>query len=108
MATQIKIIHDVTACIYKFNSDKPVSQWSFQTRTEEKTKDKLVAHLKATSGLIERARELGIINFKVKLQYRRNVPELEFPKGRIFAIDSQEQFDVALPLFQDKHELIGK
>ena len=70
MATQIKIIHDVTACIYKFNSDKPVSKWSFQTRTEEKTKDKLVAHLKATSGLIERARELGIINFKVKLQYR--------------------------------------
>ena len=30
------------------------------------------------------------------------------PKGRIFAIDSQDQFEVARPLLQEKHELIGK
>lgn len=64
--------------------------------------------LKMSSGLVERTKELGIFDFKIKLQYKRNVPEAEFPKGRIFAIDSQDQFEVARPLLQEKHELIGK
>ncbi|CAH3163347.1 unnamed protein product, partial [Porites lobata] len=67
--------------------------------------------LKVSSGLVERTKELGIFDFKIKLQllqYKRNVPEAEFPKGRIFAIDSQDQFEVARPLLQEKHELIGK
>ena len=105
---QVKVIHDVTACIYKINCDKPVSKWSFQTKLEEQQKDKLVERLKVSSGLVERTKELGIFDFKIKLQYKRNVPEAEFPKGRIFAIDSQDQFEVARPLLQEKHELIGK
>ena len=32
---QVKVIHDVTACIYKINCDKPVSRWSFQTKLED-------------------------------------------------------------------------
>ena len=32
---QVKVIHDVTLCIYKINCDKPVSKWSFQTKLEE-------------------------------------------------------------------------
>ena len=35
-------------------------------------------------------------------------PDAEFPRGRIFSIDTDEQFQIALPLLQDKHELIGK
>ena len=35
---QVKVIHDVTACIYKINCDKPVSKWSFQTKPEEQQK----------------------------------------------------------------------
>ena len=54
--------------------------------------DKLVESLKVSFGLVERTKELGILYFKIKLQYKRNVPEAEFPKGRIFAIDSQDQF----------------
>jgi len=44
----------------------------------------------------------------MKLQNKRLTAEPEFPRGRIFAIDTDEQFEVALPLLQDKHELIGK
>ena len=80
----------------------------FQTKLEEQQKDKLVERLKVSSGLVERTKELGIFDFKIKLQYKRNVPEAEFPKGRTFAIDSQDQFEVARPLLQEKHELIGK
>ena len=68
----------------------------------------VMAQVKVLSGLVERTKELGIFDFKIKLQYKRNVPEAEFPKGRIFAIDSQDQFEVARPLLQEKHELIGK
>ena len=68
----------------------------------------VMAQVKVSSGLVERTKELGIFDFKIKLQYKRNVPEAEFPKGRIIAIDSQDQFEVARPLLQEKHELIGK
>ena len=35
---RVKVIHDVTAYIYKINCDKPVSKWSFQTKLEEQQK----------------------------------------------------------------------
>ena len=38
---QVKVIHDVTACIYKINCARPVFKWSFQTKLEEQQKDKL-------------------------------------------------------------------
>ena len=65
-----QVIHDVTACIYKIliKCDKPVSKWSFQTKLEEQQKDKLVERLKVSSGLVERTKELGIFDFKIKLQ----------------------------------------
>lgn len=42
------------------------------------------------------------------LKAARNIPEPDFPKGRIFAIDSQDQLDQTLPLLQANHELIGR
>ena len=50
-----------------------------QTKLEEQQKDKLVERLKVSSGLVERKKELGISDLKIKLQYKRNVPEAEFP-----------------------------
>ena len=52
---------------------------SGKTQVEEQQKDKLVERLKVSSGLVERTKELGIFVFKIKLQYKRNVPEAEFP-----------------------------
>ena len=69
---QVKVIHDVTSCIYKINFDKPVSKWSFRTKLEKQQKDKLVERLKVSSGLVERTKELGIFDFKLKLQYKQN------------------------------------
>ena len=49
---QVKVIHDVTACIYKINCDKPVSKWSFQTKLEGQQRDKLVERLKMFTKVI--------------------------------------------------------
>lgn len=98
-------IHGITACIYKINCDNPVSRWSFQTNLKEQPKNKLVELLKVSSGLVERTKELGIFDFKIKLQYKRNVPEAEYPReGTDLRISSK------LPdLFsRKKNELIGK
>ena len=76
---QVKLIHDVTACIYKSNCDKPVSKWSFQTKLEEQQKDKLVERLKVSSSLVERMKELVIFGFKTKLQYKAKCA-----RGRVF------------------------
>ncbi len=58
-------------------------------------------------GVDERAKELGIQKFKMKLLYKRMIAEEDFPRGRIFAIDTQDQYEIAIPLLQDKHELIA-
>ena len=56
----------------------------------------------------ERAKESGIQKFKMKLLYKRMIAEKDFPRGRIFATDTQDQYEITLPLIQDKHELIRK
>jgi hypothetical protein len=101
----LKVLHEVTACIYKAN-EKPAMKWSFLTKIENDLKSFL--DVLSGCGVIERAKELGIRDFKLKLQCKRLTPELEFPRGRVFAIDTNEQFVTCLPLLQDKHELIRK
>ena len=49
---QVKVIYDVTACIYKINCDNPVSKRAFQTKVEEQQKDKLVERLKMFTKVI--------------------------------------------------------
>lgn len=104
----LKILHDITACIYRLNVEKPVSKWSFQSKLEASSRADLIQRLKVSSGVVERANELGIRNYKLKLQYKRNIAEPGYPSGRIFAIDTEEQYQIGLPLLQNRHELIGK
>ncbi|XP_067043205.1 uncharacterized protein [Acropora muricata] len=102
----LKVLHEVTACIYK-GEEKPVMKWSFLTKVENKDLKSFLQALNAF-GVDQRAKELGIQDYKLKLQCKRLTPEPEFPRGRVFAIDSDEQFLTCLPLLQDKHELILK
>ena len=53
---------------------------------------------------------LNIAKFKVKLLSKDFKPcSPEWPKGRIFSIDSQEQWETVLPkLLSHERELIGK
>ena len=97
----LKVLHEVTACIYK-TDEKPAMKWSFLTKIENDRKSFL--DVLSGCGVIERAKELGIRDFKLKLQCKRLTSEPDFPRGRVFAIDTNEQFVTCLPLLQDKHE----
>jgi len=105
--TGMKVLHEVTACIYKQGDEKPAMKWSFLTKIEECDLSSFLRYLKLC-GFDDRAKEIGVSKYETKLQYKRLTAEPEFPRGRIFAIDPEEQFKVALPLLQDKHEHIGK
>ena len=103
--TCMKVLHKVTACIYKQGDEKPAMKWSFLTKMQECDLSSFLRCLKSY-GFDDRAKEIGISKYKMKLQYKRLTAKLEFPRGRIFAIDTDEQFKVIFPLLQDKHELI--
>ena len=97
-------LHEVTACIFKQGDEKPAVQWSFLTKSKENDLSTFLRYLK-TCGFQQRAKEM---ESKYKVTYKRLTTEPEFPRGRIFSFDINDQFKVALPLLQDKHELIGK
>lgn len=110
MATRTKMLHEVTAAIYKNGNDKACSRWSFFFRmdlNDPPTLSDTITRLKGTSGLHERAEELGVRSYKVRLSIKRNEPEPDFPKGRIFSMDTQDQFQDVIPLLENNYELIG-
>lgn len=110
MAQCKKILHEATAAVYKSGADKPSTRWSFFFKydsDDQETFSDVITRLKTTTGIKERADEVGIFGFKIKLNIRRNEAEPEFPKGRVFAIDTEEQFKQMMPLLQNNYELIG-
>ena len=87
--------------------EKPAMKWPFLTIKELEDLASFLRNLKS-SGIDQRAKEIGVLKYKLKIQYEMLTPGPEFSRGRIFSIDTDEQFQIALPLPQDKHELIGK
>ena len=74
----MKVLNEVTACIYE-GEEKPVMKWSFLTRVENKDLKSFLQALIAF-GVDQRAKELGIQDYKLKLQCKRLTPEPEnFP-----------------------------
>lgn len=56
----------------------------------------------------DRAKEIDSLKYKINLHFERLISDPNLSRGRIFAIDSDEQFKFALPFLQDKHELTTK
>ena len=54
--------------------------------------------------------DTNIVKFKIQLSSKDFRPKLpEWPKGRIFEIDTQEQWETALPqIISHQREMIGK
>ena len=84
-------------------------KWSFLTKIQVEDLASFLRNLKSY-GIDQRAKEIGVLKYKLKLQYKRFTPDLEFAylEEYRFSIDTNEQFQIALPLHQDKHELIDK
>ena len=82
-------------------------KWSFLTKIKVGYLASFLRNLKS-SGIDQGANEIGVLKYKLKLQYKQLTPDPEFPRGRIFSIDTDEQFHFALPLLKEKHEPAAK
>lgn len=105
-------LREGTCAIYKQGHEKPVSRWSFFVRVHDDNVENLqefVERLKVTCGIKERSEELGVFRSRIKLSLRRTEPDVENPKGRIFAMDTQDQYNNMVPLLRQTtdYELIG-
>lgn len=70
----LKVLHEITACIYKQGDEKPAMKWSFLHKVVTESLASLMKELKACE-VDERTKELGIQKFKMKLLYKRMIAE---------------------------------
>ena len=97
------MFREITACIYRKGVEKAVAKWSFLRNIPSIQKDQpepslktFICELKTKHGLSSRCKDLGINTYKVSVNYKRTTAEPDYPKGRVFAVDTQEQFFIAL------------
>jgi len=85
----------VTAAIYHNRQEKPTERWSLElglTLSEDKHLSTIIKRLEKGYGAKNKTSALGIRKFNIQLSVKDFTPKLpEWPKGRIFAIDRQEQ-----------------
>ena len=107
------VIVPVTGAIYHNGNEKPTERWCFELgmRTvSDKDFTSVLSRLQKGFGIKEKCAMLKIAKFKIQLSSKDFRPKLpEWPKGRIFQIDAQEQWETALPqIISHQREMIGK
>eukprot|EP00794_Sanderia_malayensis_P002785 gene2785-3222_t len=91
----------VTAAIYHNGQEKPTERWSFElglSVSENKLLSSILKWLERGHGVKDKASALGIARFKIQLSvkdFTRKLPD--WPKGRVFAVDYQEQWGNCFP-----------
>ena len=91
-----EMFREITACIYRKGVEKAVAKWSFMSNIPSIQKDQpepslktFICELKTKHGLSSRCQDLGINTYKVSVNYKRTTAEPEYPKGRVFAVDTK-------------------
>ena len=103
----------VTGAIYHNGQEKPTERWSFELGlnvSEDKILSTVLKRLEKGYGIKDKCAALNITKFKLQASAKDFTPILpEWPKGRIFSIDSQEQWDNCFPkILGLQRELVGK
>ena len=103
----------VTGAIYSNGQEKPSSRWSFEiglNLTVDKFLPTVLKRLEKGYGIKDKCAALNITKFKLQASAKDFTPILlECPKGRIFCIDSQEQWENSFPkILGHQRELVGK
>ena len=97
--------------IYQNGVEKPAMCWTFEMAIgaiSDQTLRGFLQRLRGRFGIAERCLELTIRKFKVSLSTKDFKVTPEFPKGRLFEIDCEEQWQTALKyLVNRERELIG-
>jgi hypothetical protein len=103
----------VTGAIYHNGLEKRTERWSFElglNLSEDKLLYTILKRLEKGYGIKDKCAALNIAKFKLQVSAKDFTPKLpEWPKGRIFSIDSQEQWDNCFPkILGHERELIGR
>lgn len=98
---------------YSNGQEKPSSRWSFEiglNLTVDKFLSTVLKRLEKGYGIKDKCAALNITKFKLQASAKDFTPILpEWPKGRIFCIDSQEQWENSFPkILGHQRELVGK
>ena len=100
-------LHKFEGCIFQQRDEKPAMKWSFCKNGSGRFR----VILSKSQAVWDWSKSLGNWCFEIQtgvavqvVNARSWIPTY----GRIFLIDTDENFQIAMPLLQDKHELIGK
>ena len=106
-----RVVLPVTAAIYRNGEEKPAMRWSFEMGIggeSDKAFD-FIARVREGFGIADRCSQLSIARFRVTISVKEFQVTANCPKGRVFEIDSQEQWNVAIAkLITKEREIIGR
>ena len=86
---------------YHNGNEKPTERWCFEIGLRmigDRDFASILNRLQKGFGIKEKCAMLNIVKYKIQLSPKDFQPKLpEWPKGRIFQIDTQEQWEVVVP-----------
>ena len=85
---------DAAACLYKLGTDKACHPWSFMFKRERTATSipEFKSYLTMNHGVKEVATRFGIMKFSTKISIHRHIKEPQFPNGRIFVCNTQDEW----------------
>ena len=107
-----RVLLPVTAAIYRNGEEKPAMRWSLEMGIggeSDKNLFDLIFRVREGFGIADRCSQLQIAKFRVRISVKDFQVTANCPKGRVFEIDSQEQWNAAITKVMTKErELIGR
>ena len=108
-----RILLPVTAAIYHNGEEKRAMRWSFEMGIGGESDKELfdfVTRLREGFGIGDRCSQLKILKYKIAISMKDFQVTANCPaKGRLFEIDSQEQWNAAIAkVLTKERELIGR
>ena len=107
-----RVLLPVAAAIYRNGEEKPAIRWSFEMGIGVESDKKLfdfMFRIREGLGIADRCSQLKIARFKVTISMKDFQVTANCPEGRVFEIDSQEQWDAAIAkVIRKERQLIGR
>ena len=100
---------DATVCLYKLGADKTCHRWSVMLKRERTSTSiaEFKQYLTLSHGFKEVATSFGVMKFSTTISIHRHMKEPQFPNGRIFLCNTQDEWLIYREFLSDKkgHEL---
>ena len=107
-----RVLLPVTAAIYRNGEEKPAMRWSLEMGIggeSDKILFDFIFRVREGFGIADRCSQLKIARFRLTISVKDFQVTANCPKGRVFEIDSQEQWNAEITKVITKElELIGR